>query len=983
MNDVKKLCLIFLCLFCWIGTHAQTNFTDIALSQNIDFVSRFGPSGVSLADFDGDGWDDLTFSTGKGDSILFYRNVNGVFQKVVPSLVTDTGQSAHVMWVDYDNDGNQDLFVTYYTFAGQATNRNKLYRNTGNMNLVDVTLSAGLSSDSLPTLGATWADYDRDGHLDLLILNRDFLRPDILYRNMGNGTFQDVTAASEIGTNALLTFCATFFDYDGDLWPDYYTAEDLCGTQQSVTDSNRLYRNNQNGTFSEVGFVAGADKCLDAMCVNVGDYNNDGHQDIYVTNSTFGGGGQTGSVLLRNNGNSSFTDVANSMQVAFDSSFNWGSNWLDMDNDGDQDLYVAAGQNIFIGKALNRMYENPGNGMAFANVTSSVGMQHDTSANYGSAVGDFNNDGFPDLAVSALGTPVSAYHSPLWLNNGGTNNWIKVKLEGTASNKNGIGSLIEVYAGGNRQVKYTTVVNGFLSQSAQTYLFGLGSIPAVDSIVVSWPSGVVDVIDGGVVTIPTQGVFLVTEGGGCAGAIGLDLGADTTLCAGEQLSLDATILGVIQPQYLWQNSTSSATFTVQTSGVYWSEVSLGNCVVRDSISVAYANPVSPELGNDTTLCTGANLTLDAALVGGTYLWQDNSTNNTFTVTAGGTYFVEATVGNCVGFDTIQVMYTPHIQPELGNDTTICLGNTLLLDASLAGSAYQWQDNSTNSTFLANSAGMYSVTVSVGNCSGQDTILVTNFAVPTVNLGDSMQICPGDSHMLDATNPMAVYLWQDGTSASQLTVKQAGTYRVSVSIGGCTAVTDSMLVQEIPFSIDAGNPQSVCKGSLIRLDADPVVTHMGYSWFADQAYSGGLPLVTTAHYCFKPASSGWYVIHATDRNTGCSGKDSVFVRVREKCKEITYNADCIASTRKQFVSSGISVFPNPTQGIVFYEMWSEHDSQIRWQLLDLYGKKILADAQQLVSGLNRNSISVGQLPAGIYYLEISQGNDRTVIKLIKQ
>ena len=820
INPKNILPLVF---FCWTaGIYSQVSFTDIAPSQNIYYTSQGGLSGLSLADFDGDGWDDLSFTTGNGDSLLFYRNVNGTFQKVIPAFVTDMGQIAQVVWADYDNDNDQDLFITNYNQPFLKTGRSKLFMNDGNMNFTDVTVTAGLSVDSVSSVGATFGDYDRDGYLDLLVLNRDPFQADILYRNLGNGTFQNVTNTSGIGNANLMTFCATFFDYNNDLWPDFYTAEDLCPTNQTVVDSNRLYRNNTDGTFSEVGFATGADICEDAMSVTIGDYNNDANLDIYITNSTFYGG----SVLLHNQGNGTFIDVADTMGVLFDSSFNWGSNWLDMENDGDQDLYVACGLNQFLGRAKNKLYENPGDGSPFVDVADLSGMVDDTSANYGSAIGDFNNDGYPDIAVSALFIPGGNWHSPLWQNSGGTNNWIKIDLEGTASNRDGVGCLMEVYAGGKKQIQFSTTVNGFLAQSSQTYIFGLDTNSVVDSVIVHWPSGCVDRILNSVTTIPLNSTLQVLECGGCTSFLALDLGPDTTLCANDSLLLSAMNTG-LNPDYVWQDNSSDPDFTVDAAGTYYVEVTVGNCSGSDTIQVQYAAPVQVQLGNDTTVCAGDTLALDATTAGGSYLWQDTSTGASFDVTSPGTFYVEVTVGNCKGSDTLLVQYDPPVLVTLGNDTTLCPGATLLLDATTAGATYRWQDLSTNSTFMVTASGSYYVDVLIGNCSGSDTVQIQYDSQIQVSLGNDTTLCEGDTLILDATTAGASYLWQDASTNALFPVSAAGTYYAEVSIGNCSGA-DTILVSYFPeILVDLGNDTTLCDGDTLILDV--ATTGGSYQW----------------------------------------------------------------------------------------------------------------------------------------------------------
>ena len=467
------LLLLYLCLPSLL---LAQQFDDISISAGILHSFGTGPAGggVSFCDFNGDGWDDLTLASESGDSIYFYLNQNGTFSRIRPGLAGGTEETKHILWVDYDNDGDKDLFVTAYNAP------NRLYNNDGNLVLTEVTAAVGLPLESLPSYGACWGDYDRDGWLDLYVTDRRILfqqqglNSNRLYRNLGNGTFAETTLAAGVADSAKAPFCASFLDINGDLWPDIYIAQDK-------TMGNTLLKNRGNGTFEDISAPSGAGLIMNAMCVAFGDYDNDGDLDIYISNTPHG------NKLLRNNGDETFTELADAVGVGFYST-GWGSNFLDYDNDGDLDLYVsgmvpgAAGP----GHLSSAMYENNGAGMF--SISAGIGMPGDTVASFANAVGDMNQDGYPDLFVSNT----APWISQLWANSGGANHWIQVKLEGVMSNRDGIGAWIEVYTGGQKQVRYTHCGIGFLGQNSDTETFGLGQWTAVDSIVVRWPSGHVD-----------------------------------------------------------------------------------------------------------------------------------------------------------------------------------------------------------------------------------------------------------------------------------------------------------------------------------------------------------------------------------------------------------------------------------------------------------------------------------------------------------
>ena len=307
---------------CWLvqGMSGQVHYSDTATSVGIihNYNGVLG-GGVSFIDFDNDGLDDITLATGLGEEIHFYKN-NGTNFIKLPALIHLEKQAKHILWVDFDNDGDYDLYITNY----ESTNR--LFENKGQLNFEDITEDAGLPLNSNTTYGACFGDIDRDGWLDLYYNDRvPFMTGDnrhYLFRNNADGTFTDIAEISQSIDGGKVPFCSAFIDYNNDKWPDIYTAHD------KFIIPNVLLENNGDGTFSDVGMNANADLNMDAMCVNPGDYNNDGWMDIYITNTP-----TEGSALLHNigPGNDSQVRFGNSAMFAgvpFSQRTGWGSVFL-------------------------------------------------------------------------------------------------------------------------------------------------------------------------------------------------------------------------------------------------------------------------------------------------------------------------------------------------------------------------------------------------------------------------------------------------------------------------------------------------------------------------------------------------------------------------------------------------------------------------------------------------------------------------------
>ena len=476
--------------------------------------------GCAFIDYDNDGWMDILVLGGSSFSApdpgitnrLYRNNRDGTFTDVtVQAGLTKTGWACGVCVGDYNNDGFDDLFLTYW---GQ----NVLYRNNGNGTFTDVTREAGLLS-AAPRYGTGCAflDYNRDGHLDLFVSNYVdfeygktprpgeksycfFLNMPVncgprglsygrhsLYRNNGNGTFTDVSEAAGIAgvrSNYGLTVVAG--DYDDDGWPDIYVA---CDSSPSL-----LFLNNHDGTFREEGGVRGVAYSEDGqeqagMGLAVGDTAGSGHLDIFKTN--FAGDLP---VLYRNLGKGIFEDATRESGLAVDNRYVcWGAGLEDFDNDGWPDITVATGH-IYPElesrypdspyKSPLLLYRNLGRGR-FEELYDEAGTAIlEPHSSRGIAFGDFDNDGDIDMLVVNLGEPPSLFRNDVT----GKNHWIKIRLEGTTSNRSAIGARVEVTAGGKTQMKELQSQSSFLSANDFRLHFGLGATLTAD-VAIRWPNG--------------------------------------------------------------------------------------------------------------------------------------------------------------------------------------------------------------------------------------------------------------------------------------------------------------------------------------------------------------------------------------------------------------------------------------------------------------------------------------------------------------
>jgi hypothetical protein len=511
----------------------QAGLVHPAVYGGIDrkrFIIETNGSGVALLDVDGDGWLDalvlsgtrlaegerreVSYKPGEAPTNRLYRNRrDGTFEDVTDRAgLRRTGWASGVCAGDYDNDGSIDLFLTYF-------GANVLYRNRGDGRFEDVTRAAGL-----PDAGTRWGsgcalvDFDRDGRLDLFVANyllfdlQSAPEPgagancawrgipvncgpkglptdtNLLYRNEGNGRFADVSESSGISrVTGRYPMTAVAADLNGDDWTDIYVAAD--------STAAILYRNNRDGTFTDVAIPSGAaygeqGNPQAGMGVGIGDFNNDGLLDLLKTHFA-----DDIPALYRNLGRGLFEDVATATRLNVQNRYvAWGTGLHDFDNDGFADILYVTG-NVYpeIETRLDRyphrgprvVFRNVG-GSRFADVTTSSGPGATTArSSRGAAFGDVDNDGDLDVLVMNMNEPPSLLRNDY----GGGNRWLRVQLEGRTSNRSAIGSSVTVTAGGRRQVRAVVSQSSYYSHDDLRLHFGLGSAGRAESVEVRWPSG--------------------------------------------------------------------------------------------------------------------------------------------------------------------------------------------------------------------------------------------------------------------------------------------------------------------------------------------------------------------------------------------------------------------------------------------------------------------------------------------------------------
>jgi hypothetical protein len=451
---------------------------------------------VNWIDVNGDNWIDLQITNGLypgQDNFLYLNNGAGDFVPLSgDTIVTDGKPSDGATWADIDNDGDLDaVVVNWYGL------NNMCYRNDGSGNFT-YDASVPFATEGGYSETAAWGDYDLDGFVDLLVTNSAGTKKNFLHHSNGDGTFTKITSG-DVANDAFKSRCVNWTDMDNDGDPDLLiTNED--------SEHENLYRNDGGGTFVKVTTGDLVTAGGSTMSASWGDIDNDGDQDVFLCND----GGTN--MLFRNEGSLTFTRVLGDTAVTTPSN-SFSSAWADIDNDADLDLYVTNAFKPGV-KCPGFLYLNDGTG---AFTRSSEPMTLDSGWTYGCAFGDYDNDGFQDLAVATC--RFGGTDEPDWLyhNNGNGNHWFKVRLTGTLANRAAIGAVVRVRAviGGVPvwQMREVSAQSGHCGQNDLTVHFGLGDATTIDSMVIDWPSKTLEFYTG----LETNNAVHVIEGTGIVG----------------------------------------------------------------------------------------------------------------------------------------------------------------------------------------------------------------------------------------------------------------------------------------------------------------------------------------------------------------------------------------------------------------------------------------------------------------------------------
>jgi hypothetical protein len=894
---------ISLAIFGLLGvliTNAQ--FTDVTSNYGF-FLSGTSPqsgNGVSFYDYDNDGWDDLTIGQAS-NSILVYHNDNGDY--TLSMTFPNTGDVKQLIWVDYDNDGDADFF---FTVMNQSA---KLYRNDGDQTFTDVTANLNLPISNGKSFGAAWGDYDVDGFADVYICNYSSApssHTNWLLHNNGDGTFTNVTNEMGVGDDYKPTYQCTWNDVNLDGLPDLYLVNDF-------SYGNQLYLNN-GVSFDAVGDIYNLDLEMEGMSICWNDLDHDMDWDVFIADN------QPGNKLMLNEGGV-YTDIAASAGVQVFSTC-WGSFWFDYDHDTWDDMHIATSL-LSVNSNQNYLFHNNGD-LTFTDVS----MAGDAQIAFASAKGDKNNDGFWDFIVMKQYPATVA----LYQNDGGANHWIKVDLNGTVSNRDGIGAIIRHYMNGEQHMTGTYWGEGFMEQDSQYEILSLGENAIADSITITWPSGWVDRY----YNLDADTVYTFTEGETYSPII--TNVSNQMLCpSGGEIELSAENA----ESWLWNDNSEAQSLFVTEPGIYTCIIKHPSGVSQEaSYEVTVYDPllvsevlVTPSCFAETDGC----ITLSFDGVVNAISWSNDSVGAEMCNLASGNYIASITDEHgCQQEHVIELSQPEELMGNIVVDS-VCFGETAAPVLTIYGGTEPYDINWNGSNPDSVEVGLHAITIT------DDHLCTTNVDYEV------------------AAYPVIQFNYLNDTVCFNETIA------LSYEVDAFGMSYDIDWNEEDPLALTAGDhifeivDEHTCSLLVnVHLDANPEIVLSTVIQDAEGGDNGSVEVMI----------SGGLAPYSIEWDNGSFDNPLLNVGSGEYLATITDDADCSAQITAQVIDISvdendfeITLYPNPVND----ELRLQTTAGNNWSIFDMEGRL-------MKSGMTNSlytTIDVRNFAAGSYFMVVNQ------------
>lgn len=968
-----SIAAVLLCFF--NAAFGQISFSD---SSRALFADSTLSSGVAMGvtDMNSDGLDDLVRLSNASDLVIEYQNLNGGTFSSYSFGNLGTGTEWSLCVADVDTNLHNDLFL------GGANNGLKLLRSNAGGTAYT---STALPGPPIFLQGSNFVDIDGDGDLDIFACHDNGISS--VYRNNGGGTFTYdlnlINTASTVPSDNSGNYGSTWTDYDNDGDVDLYLSKCSAGVN-NPNDGRRLnmmFRNNGNGTFTEVAQAIGLQPLAQSWSSDFADIDNDGDLDCFVVNH------DSSNQLYRNNGNGTFTDITASTGIAADlASVVIGIQCIfdDFDNDGYIDLLLTS-----TGYG-HRLYKNNGN-----STFTSIPTPFPTNLNiHTAAVGDLNNDGYLDVCAGFA----AGYNFPgndpdrLFINDGGPRGYIKVWLEGVQSNYNGIGARLELYGAWGVQVREVRSGESYGIMNSLIQHFGTGSALTIDSLIVRWPSGVVDRI----CSPPVAGSLLIKEGA----FPNSPLNANFTFSALDSI-VSFTDASSGQPfNWFWTfgdgatGNTPGPTHTYPGLGTYQVCLTVNNsCFVDSSCQILNLTCLDPVAdfswsGTDTVIQYANNSSGGSPQ---TWDWDfgDGNTstakNPQHTYSMAGTYTVCLITTNTCGADTLcqTVVVTCPGGPIVAgfqafiSDTTVVFFDTS--SGNIGTRFWDFGDGNTstdlNPRHTYTAAGIYIACLHVQSPCGSDSICDTiNINCPPPTAAISFSVNDTVVSFMDQSGFTATgWYWDFGDGNSATTQNPVHAYAAPGTYTVCFRLETACGNDSLCDTVTVG-----CSPPTAAFSSSPLGTTVD---FTDQSNSG----ITSWSWDFGDGNSS--TLMSPSHTFGDSGTYVICLTVENVCGTHT-TCDTIflslSGIHPASVSSlGATLYPNPSNGLYFLEGETQNNQYLNIILSDLEGRKLQEWPSIPVNGTWKIPLQLEHLLEGVYLLELEVENNRQGFFLIKQ